>query len=479
MDFRKQFYFSFLLLLCFFISCKAPKEQIVGNTEHWAGLQIILDEIQAPIFKDQNYDIIEFGAKNDSITDCLPAILKAIEKCNFEGGGKVNIPKGHYIVNGPIHLKSNVNLHLEKGATLHFSTNPQDYLPVVLTRWESTECYNYSPLIYANNQENIGLTGQGILDGHANNENWWNWVTKAEYGWKPGMPSQDDPESRPRLFDWNTRQVPVSERILGESAHMRPNFVQPYNCKNIIIDSVTIKNSPMWVINPVLSENITVSNVKVISHGPNSDGCDPESCKNVLIKNCFFDTGDDCIALKSGRNQDGRRIARPIENVVIQDCTMKDGHGGVVIGSEVSGGAKNIYAENCKMSSPNLERALRIKTNKLRGGKIENIFFRNIEVGEVSESIVRVNMRYTITADSSEVFIPEVENIYIENVTSEKSKYGIYIDGYSDEYPVKNLNITNCKFENAEKGDKIKFAENIHFKDYYLNGVLKSNSNEK
>jgi len=464
----------FILVLIIFHGC-SPADQPSSETtaaDPWDQLDDILSNISAPEFRDQTYNIMDFGAKADETYNSLPAITAAIEQCSAEGGGKVLAPAGTYRVDGPIHLKSNVNFHVSKGAAIKFSTDASDYLPVVMTRWEGVECYNYSPLIYAYEQENIALTGSGTLDGQASSENWWKWVDKEEFGWREGMPSQADSMSRPRLFAWNTNEVPVEERRLGEGAYLRPNFIQPYRCKNVLIDSLTIRNSPMWIIHPVLSENVTIQNVSVISHGPNSDGCDPESCRNVLIKNCYFDTGDDCIALKSGRNQDGRRIGRPIENVVVQDCIMKDGHGGVVIGSEVSGGARNIFAENCKMDSPNLDRAIRVKTNKVRGGKIENLFYRNIEVGQVKEAVVRINMRYPIYSDPNQEYIPEVDNIFVENVTSQKSEYGVLIDGYSEEYPVRGLHIINCKLNGVEKGNDIEFGTDLTFEEYYLNGEL-------
>ncbi|MCB9315392.1 MAG: glycoside hydrolase family 28 protein [Lewinellaceae bacterium] len=467
--------FLYLSLLLFIgINCKTtapPQTKPVS----WETMNEILAAIKPPVFPDRSFLVTEFGAVGNGTTDCLPAFKAAIAKCNASGGGKVTMPPGTYLVNGPIHLKSNVNLHVPEGATIKFSTTPAHYLPVVFTRWEGAECMNYSPLIYAFEQENIGITGTGTLDGQASSENWWPWASSKTYGWQPGMPSQADEASRPRLFDWNTREVPVSKRVLGEGAYLRPNFIQPYRCKNVLIDGPTIRNSPMWVMHPVLSDNVTIQNVRVISHGPNSDGCDPECCRNVLIKNCYFDTGDDCIALKSGRNQDGRRIGRPIENVVVQDCEMKDGHGGVVIGSEVSGGARNIFAENCKMDSPNLDRAIRVKTNKVRGGTIENLFFRNIKVGEVREAVVRVNMLYPIYSDTSQTFIPVVRNIYVENVKSKKSRYGVYIDGYDAANPVRNVHLTNCKFEGVDQGNSIKHATDLHFVDYYLNGKLVDN----
>ncbi|MCB0615912.1 MAG: glycoside hydrolase family 28 protein [Phaeodactylibacter sp.] len=465
---------SYFIILIIVWGCKSSPKEEVANAP-WGQMEQIISSIRPPVFSDRVYNVTDFGAVGNGVADCLPAITAAVKKCNTEGGGTVEVPPGQYACNGPIHLKSNVNLHVSEGATILFSTTPEHYLPVVFTRWEGAECMNYSPLIYAFEQENIAITGGGVLDGQANATNWWSWVDKEEYGWQEGMPSQKDSLSRPRLFDWNTREVPVEERILGKGAYLRPNFIQPYRCQNVLIDSVTILNSPMWVIHPVLSENVTIRNVKVISHGPNSDGCDPESCRNVLIKNCYFDTGDDCIALKSGRNQDGRRIGRPIENVVVQGCLMKDGHGGVVIGSEVSGGARNIFAEDCQMDSPNLDRAIRVKTNKVRGGTIENLYFRNIRVGEVGEAVVRVNMRYPIYSDTSQAFIPVVRNIFVENVQSSKSKYGLLIDGYSQEHPVKSVHITNCRFDGVEKGNSIEFAEGLKLEDFYLNGAMVSN----
>ena len=185
-------------------------------------------------------------------------------------------------------------------------------------------------------------------------------------------------------LDQAARGVPVPERVFGDGSNLRPNFIQPYRCKNVLVEGVTIVNSPMWEIHPVLCTNVTVRRVSINSHGPNNDGCDPESCRDVLIEDCTLDTGVDCIALKSGRNEDGRRVNTPIENVVIRKCVMKDGHGGVVIGSEVSGGARRIFAEQCRMDSPNLDRALRIKTNSVRGGYVEGVFMRDCTVGQVA-----------------------------------------------------------------------------------------------
>lgn len=452
-----------VLVVLLMFSC-----QSMEPLDPWSAVDEILSQIQAPEFPDRDFSILDFGASEAS-ADVLPAIKEAIAACHAAGGGRVVIPPGSYTLNGPIHLKSNVNLHVSEGATLLFGTDPSFYLPLVLTRWEGMECMNYSPLIYAYGQENIAITGTGVLDGQADNQNWWPWCGKDVYGWLEGMPSQRDSANRPELSRMNTAEMPVEERVFGEGHYLRPNFIQPYRCKNILIEGITIKNSPMWVMHPVLSENITIRGVKVISHGPNSDGCDPEACKNVLIEDCYFDTGDDCIALKSGRNQDGRNIGRAIENVVIRNCEMKDGHGGVVIGSEVSGGARNIFAENCTMDSPNLERAIRIKTNKARGGVIEDLYFRNIEVGEVKEAVVRINMLYTHDGEP-DIHIPVIKNIHISNVNSRKSEYALMLDGYDEKHKIMDIFIENCIFTGVEKGNIINYTEGLNAKGVSANG---------
>jgi polygalacturonase len=327
----------------------------------WSAVPEILARIKPPAFPDRDFPITSFGAVGDGRTDSTDAIRKAIEAGSAAGGGRVVVPQG-VLLTRAIHLKSNINLHLNAGAVLKFTSDPSRYLPVVYTRFEGTECLNYSPLIYAFEQQNIAITGQGILDGSASVENWWGWTRR-------GATTPPAAASIRKLLDFNDRGVPVEQRVFGEGEHLRPSFIQPYRCRNVLIEGVTINNSPMWEIHQVLCTNVTVRGVTIVSHGPNNDGCDPESCRDVLIENCVFDTGDDCIAIKSGRNDDGRRVAMPSENIIVRNCTMKDGHGGVVMGSEVSGGIRNVFVENCRMDSPNLERALRFKS---RGRRFES-----------------------------------------------------------------------------------------------------------
>ncbi len=361
---------------------------------------------------------------------------------------------------------SNVNLHLAEGAVLKFSTAPKDYTPFVLSRWEGIDCYNYKPLIYAYKQSNIAITGNGILDGQASSDNWWSWCGSPRFGWKEGMKSQrHNPSHTPgriRLDEYNADNAPVEQRMMQEDDCLRPPFIQPYECSNVLIEGITIKNAPFWLIHPVFCENVTVRKVYMDSpNGPNNDGCDPESCKNVLIEDCYFNTGDDCIAIKSGRNNDGRRWNRPSENIVIRNCVMKDGHGGVVIGSEISGGCRNVFAENCEMDSPNLDRIVRIKSNAIRGGVVENVYVRNIKVGVCKEAVFRVEMKYEKITEGP--YMPVIRNINLENITSKLIRYGIFIDGFEKTNYVSNITIKDCVFEGIKESglNKIVGTENV------------------
>jgi polygalacturonase len=428
-------------LLLSFVICSAVVPQIVICQGGWKNLPRILKRIAPPSFPQRDFPITSFGAVGDGTTDCSGAFKQAIDKCTRTGGGRVVVPKGIYLT-GAIHLKSNVNLYVAKEAVIRFSTNPNHYLPVVFTRWEGTECMNYSALIYAFEQENIAVTGDGTLDGQGSDETWWSW--KGSRG--PGANNQNQNDARKKLLEMGDRGAPVKDRVFGDGSYLRPNFFQPYRCKNILVSGVTFKNSPMWFLNPVLCRNVSVIGVTTQGHGPNNDGCDPESCTDVLIKQCTFDNGDDCIAIKSGRNNDGRRVNVPSENIVVQGCTMKDGHGGVVIGSEVSGSVRNVFAEDCSMDSPILDRVLRIKTNAVRGGIIENIYVRNIKVGQVAEAVLKIDFFYE--EGDKGAFTPIVRNIEMENVESGKSQFGVWIRAY-ERSPVTHVLLTHCVFRNV------------------------------
>ncbi|MCM3772550.1 glycoside hydrolase family 28 protein [Priestia aryabhattai] len=457
----KKYVFSlFVMTLMLVLPFSAQGEALSANEK----ITAIKEQLQPPSFPNRTFNIKRYGAVGNGKSDSTAAFKKAIEAANKAGGGRVVVPPGTYVT-GAIYLKSNVNLHIMKKATIKFSQNPDKYLPAVLTRWEGVELYNYSPLIYAYNEKNIAITGEGTLDGQGDNEHWWPWKGKQEFGWKEGEPNQQ--QDRDLLFKMAEEKIPVKERVFGKGHYLRPSFIQPYHSKNIIIKGVTILNSPMWQINPVLSENILIDDVKIIGHGPNNDGVDPESSKNVLIKDSYFDNGDDCIAIKSGRNADGRRINVPSENIIIEGNEMKDGHGGVVIGSEISGSVRNVFAQHNVMDSPNLDRALRIKTNSVRGGTIEDIDFSDNTVKSVGSEVIQIDMYYE--EGDTENFTPVVRNINIENLQSNGGKYGVWIRAY-ERSPVTNLTIRHSNFQHVATPLLMENVKNPVFEEFCING---------
>ena len=450
---------------------KVISKEIGGNFPMEQMLKIE-KSIKEPVFKDKTYNILDFGAIADGKTMATSSIRKAIETCSKNGGGKVLVPAGKFLT-GAIHLESNVNLHLEEGAEILFSTNPKDYYPLVHTSFEGTELINYSPLIYIKNKKNIAITGKGILNGQASSENWWPWKGQTSegtnYGAVKGNPSQLDANNLPALMNMAENNVPVEKRIFGNGHYLRPNFIEPFECENVWIKDVRIINAPFWIIHPLKSKNVIVDGVNINSHGPNNDGCDPEYSQNVLIKNTTFNTGDDCIAIKAGRDADGRRVGIITENIIVRDCKMIDGHGGVVIGSEMSAGVKNVFVYNCFMDSPELDRAIRLKTNTRRGGIIDGFFVKNLTVGEVKEAVLHINMNYAIYGDQKGNNIPTIKNIYMENVKVKNGgKYAIFADGL-DNSKIENIVFKNVTIDKVKENFKLKNVENLKLIDTYIN----------
>ena len=454
-----------LLIILLFIPCAAMAN--AWDTQY----KQIEKNIRQPEFKDKSYNITDFGASTKAkAADNQKAINKAIATCSKNGGGRVVIPEGTFIT-GAITMLSKVNLHIEKNGVLLFAFQPELY-PIVPTRWEGIDCWNLQPCVYAYKQTDIAITGQGTIDGGGGNDTWWKWCGKDHYGWKEGIISQKS-GSRARLLKMAEDGVDMNERKFGPQDGLRPQLINFNQCDGILIEDVTLLRSPFWVIHPLLSKNITVRGVHINNDGPNGDGCDPESCDGVLIENCFFNTGDDCIAIKSGRNNDGRLWGRPSENIIIRNCEMQNGHGGVVLGSEISGGCRNVFAENCKMDSPDLDRVIRIKTNTCRGGIIENLYARNIEVGQCGESVLKINLDYEPKEICCRGYAPTVRNINIENITCQKSKYGVQIIALDSVCNVYDINVKNCRFNGVKDGNfESGQTRNINFDNLFINGSL-------
>ncbi|RAV29743.1 glycoside hydrolase family 28 protein [Sinomicrobium soli] len=471
MYFSGAFIAALLILALVFQSCKdAGEKKERSETVAVTGpADKIIEGIVVPVFPDRIFPVTDYGAVGDGNTLNTEAFQKAISACHDAGGGQVVVPEGRFLT-GPIHLKSNVNLHTEDGAVVLFSTDKEDYLPVVHTSYEGVELMNYSPLIYAYQQKNIAVTGKGVFDGQAGKDNWWPWCGSERYGYEDGAPHQRNEQNLPRLRRMNQEGTPVEERVFGRGHHLRPTFFEPFDCENVLVQGVTFTNAPFWVMHPIKSDHVTVDGVTVSSHGPNNDGCDPEYARNVHIKNCVFDTGDDCIAIKSGRNEDGRRVNIPSENIVVENCKMKDGHGGVVMGSEISAGVRNVYVRNCVMDSPNLDRAIRIKTNTLRGGFVENVYVDNIEVGQVKEATLKINTHYAIYEDQEGDHIPEIRNINLRNVTVRNSgKYGVLIRGRK-EARVEKITLENVTIDTAGSVMLVEDSEPVRFINTSING---------
>ena len=425
----------FFLLISF--SCFAQNNSFPSDK-----VDAIVKRIQLPQIPSFKVVVTKLGAKGDSISNAKPAFDKAMALCKKNNGGTIVVPKGVYTLNGPIHFVSNVKLHFEKGAKIRFGSNPKDY-PLVLTSWEGTMLYNYSPMIYGNNVENIAITGSGIIDGDAKDT----WIK-----WKP-LEKKDQQLSR----EMNHKNTAVKERIFGEGHYLRPQLIQFINSKNILIEDVQIEDSPFWCVHLLKSKSIIVRGVKYDAHNNNNDGVDPEYSSDILIENVLFDNGDDNIAIKAGRDDEGRNGSNtPSENIVIRNCEFKGLHA-VVIGSEMSAGVRNVYVENCKARGY-LKRGIYIKTNSDRGGYIKNIYFSNIALGKV-EDCIYVTANYH--GEGSGLFSTKISDISFSNIScNEATNTGIVIEGYPSK-KVENIKLDNIKIQSAKNGMTITNSENV------------------
>ena len=467
------------MLRLFLLALLVPMAAVANDWDD-AKYRQIEQSIRMPAFADKEYLITKFGAKTDATAaQNQKAIQKTIDKCSKKGGGRVVVPAGSTFLTGALQLKSGVNLEVQEGAVLQFAFEPELY-PIVETSWEGLDCYNLSPCLYAFQAEDIALSGKGTIDGGGSRDTWWPWCGAAHYGWKEGIVSQKL-EARPRLLKNGEDGIPMrdeqgrptKERTFGPQDGLRPQLVCFNQCQRVLIEDVTLLASPFWVIHPLKSTDVIVRRVHINNDGPNGDGCDPESCDRVLIEDCYFNTGDDCIAIKSGRNRDGRERGMPSQNIIIRRCQMKNGHGGVVIGSEISGGCKNVFAHDCTMDSPNLDRVLRIKTNSCRGGIIENIFVKDVKVGQCGESVLKINLDYEHNEVCCRGNYPTVRNVLMENVTCEKSKYGVQIIGLQEDTYVYDIDVRNCRFNGVQQGNTITGkTRDVRFDRLFVNGGL-------
>lgn len=443
-----------LISLAFIVSCNSAKKSTGAVTFQKIKVEapFSMPEINVPNFENcPRFTITDFGAVSGDKAKNSKAIADAIDKASAAKGGTVIIPKGEWIT-GKVHLKSNVNLHLEEGAVLLFSSDPADYLPAVHTTWEGMECYNYSPLVYALNCKNVGITGKGELK--ASMETWEKWFSRPA----------GHMNSLKYLYNLAAKDVPVEQRqMVNDTAHLRPQFIQFNRCQNVLLEGVSIKNSPFWTIHPYLSKDVVIRKVNVYAHGHNNDGVDPEMSENVLIEDCVFDQGDDAIAIKSGRDQDAWRLNTPVKNVVMRNCLVKNGHQLVAIGSELSGGVENVFIENCKVvDGAKLNHLLFIKTNERRGGFVKNIYMQNIEAGKIDQGILGIETdvlyQWKNLVPMYERRLTPISNVQLSNVKATKVKFVSRILGDKD-LPVNN--ITLKKVSAITVTDKNHIHENL------------------
>ncbi|MFI6299864.1 glycoside hydrolase family 28 protein [Nonomuraea sp. NPDC050790] len=440
-----------------------PGTAHADSSDPWQRVPHILRRIRPPRFPRRTWDITAFGAVGDGVTDCTAAFRLAVAACNRAGGGRVVVPPGRFL-SGAIHLRSGVELHVSEGATIAFSTDPNAYLPVVFTRWEGTECYNYSHFIYARGQRDIAVTGKGTLDGQARQGPWESWYAG-------GGPQGADQRALRKMGDDG---VPVEQRVFGAGHYLRPAMIQFVQCQNILVSDVTILEPAMWTVNPVLSRNITIRRITVVSTLYNTDGCDPESCSYVHIHDCRFNTNDDCVAVKSGRDADGRRVGVPSEKIVVRDCLFSGRWGGITVGSEMSGGVRDVFAERCVINSPAfpgnypVKYPVYIKASKKRGSFVDGVHVRGFTGSGVDREIIFVNMNYASTEPGT---LPvSVRNITMRDTRIDGADAVLNLVGLETDH-LRDVRLERCVFTGITGPDKIAFTDGLRLRKVFVNGV--------
>ncbi|MCX6874019.1 MAG: glycoside hydrolase family 28 protein [Verrucomicrobia bacterium] len=389
-----------------------------------------MPQLKRPVFPNRSFSIADFGAVADGRTKNTAAIAEAIAACSKAGGGKVIVPAGRWLT-GPIRLQSNIHLYLSEGATLLFSQDFKDYLPVVFVRWAGHECYNFSPFIYARDCENIAITGPGKLDGQG--QPWWNWVGDKEE------------EATRKIYNAEENGIPVRDRVFGiEGYGLRPEFISPIGCTNVLFEGFTLVDGPFWSVNPVYCQNVIARNLKIITRHANGDGVNANSCRNMLIEHCYFQTDDDAVAIKSGMNADGRRVNKPCENIVVRHIYSKGPRwGSISIGSDMSGGVKNVLIQDVRFDETLL--GFQIKSAPRRGGYVEDVWVEDVRARNLNWSLFYINANYTAepkAAKPSPVAPPRVRNIHLKNLAGSQiaspNRPPIVIEGFPDK-PVEQI----------------------------------------
>lgn len=401
----------------------------------------------------QTYNIKYFGACGDGKKDCKPAFEKAMRTAMRVGGAHIMVPAGTYLLNGPIHLVNNVCLELEEGAVLHFSPESHYYLPAVKTSWEGTYLYNYSPFIYGYDLRNVSIIGKGSIDGNST-ETFATWALQQN-------------EAQIRSRSQNHQGLQIEERRFGEGDFLRPHLIQLYRCKGVTIEDVSIKDSPFWCIHLLESENVICRGIRFDAKLANNDGIDPESSKNILIENVYFDNGDDNVAIKSGRDNDGWSYGCPSENIIIRNCHFKGPHA-VVIGSEMSAGVQNVFVENCDYAGY-CKRGIYIKTNPDRGGFVKNVYVNNCVFDEVEDLFYVTSSVFNEGLDNCH--FPEIENIHVNGLKCRKVRQAALTLHGVKEKPLHDVGFNNVEVTECEIAINFENTENVSLNNCYIVGA--------
>ena len=405
-----------------------------------------MPSIAVPDFRtSRSFPITAFGADQGDQARTSEAITQAIAAAHQAGSGVVVVPAGLWPT-GKIHLKSNVALHVARGATLLFSSDPKDYLPAVPTSWEGLECYNYSPLVYAYGCENVAITGQGTLEARL--DVWRDWYKRP----KPHM------DALVALYGMAVKGAPIEQRqmAVGDN-NLRPHFIQFNRCRNVLVEDVRIRHSPFWTIHPYLCRDVTIRRVDVMAHGHNNDGVDPEMSQNVLIEDCVFDQGDDAVSVKSGREFDAWRIGVPARNIVMRNCRVKNGHQLMAIGSELSGGVENVFVDNCHFTGDGkgadgwavpVANILFVKTNERRGGFVRDIHLSNVSAARIAGGVLSVDTdvlyQWRTLVPTYERRLTPIQGLHVSDVRVGEAKFVCQIKGAA-ELPVRDVSVKRVK----------------------------------
>ena len=478
----RNYIYTNIIMLFLFISCTSNSFEDNAellNNKAWENVDSILARINAPLFIDNVYYVKDYIKKNEGRKAFVNAVNRAIVDCNSKGGGKVIISEDEHISNGPIHLLSNVNLQLEEGAVIKFGVDPLDYTPLVLVRWEGTLCYNYSPLIYAHQQKNIALTGKGIIDGQ---------TQLAWHKWKRDNDGKNQDGDKKTLRQFGNDVTPLETRVFGNGFldldgdgkddghgdgnehYLRPTGIEFIECENILFEDFTIRNSPFWSIHPVFSKNIIARGLNIQGGTTNDDGFDPDSCTDVLVENCVFNTNDDAISIKAGRDQDAwDRL--PCENIIIRNNNITSGVNGFCIGSEMSGGVRNIFVyENIV---PRARRGINFKCNLDRGGQVENIYIKNIDFGICEEELFIFRMDYHGYRGNN--YPTKFNDFFITDIKCDSVGVTAFKIVGVETQPIQRVYLKNFGIQSTARKAEIEFANDIIFENISIGGDLWKN----